>query len=208
MNIRRVYHRFGSSLTPTIDSKDVELDWRGAATLFAPSGAGKTTFFRLMCGWYVGSDDSTCDWDHGLDPFQDIRFVGGHRALLPWKTVSKNVQFQFSALSAIAIRQALGELGLNFGIADMYPYELSLGMYKRVELLLAVLAKPKILLLDEFYSSIGDDQKNKVRSFLDEHRKEQVTWIIAHEEKLRDWIAGPQFEFVLAGPTVTGIKRI
>ena len=208
MILRRAYHRFASSLPPTIDSKDVKLDWRGAATLFAPSGAGKTTFFRLMCGWYAANENSTCDWDQGVDPFQDVRIVGGHRALLPWKTVGKNLHFQFPELSANAMRQTLGELGLTYDIADMYPYELSLGMYKRVELLLAVLAKPKILLLDEFYSSIGDEQKSDVRSFVDEHRKEQVTWIIAHEEKLRDWIAGPQFAFVMSGPTVTGIKQI
>jgi ABC-type nitrate/sulfonate/bicarbonate transport system ATPase subunit len=208
MKIQRAYHRFGASRPPTIDITNVELDWKGEATLFAPSGAGKTTLFRLLAGWYEANDNSCCNWDLSLNPYRDVRFVGGHRALLPWKTVGKNIVFQFPGFSTRSMLRSLGELGLNSCISSMYPYELSLGMYKRVELFLAVLAKPKILLLDEFYSSIGDDQKNDVRRFMAEHRKEQVTWIVAHEEKLRDWIAGPQFAFVMSGQTVTGIRRI
>ena len=208
MKIQRAYHRFGPSLPPIIDITNVDLDWKGEATLFAPSGAGKTTLFRLLAGWYEASANSGCDWEQSLNPYRDVRFVGGHRALLPWRTVGKNIKFQIPDLSVIAILKTLEELGLHSSIANRFPYELSLGMYKRVELVLAVLAAPKILLLDEFYSSIGDEQKNDVRNFIRKHRKDLVTWIIAHEEKLRDWVAGPQFAFLMSGQTVTGIRRI
>ena len=208
MKIQRAYHRFGPSLPLIIDITNVDLDWKGEATLFAPSGAGKTTLFRLLAGWYEANGNSGCDWDQSLNSYREVRFVGGHRALLPWKTVGKNIQFQIPNLSASTMLETLEELGLHSGIANMYPYELSLGMYKRVELVLAVLAAPKILLLDEFYSSIGDVQKNDVKNFVSKHRRDLVTWIIAHEEKLRDWVAGPQFAFVMSGPTVTGIRRI
>jgi NitT/TauT family transport system ATP-binding protein len=206
MRITRAFHRFGPS--QIIDIENVDLDWTGEATLFAPSGAGKTTLFRLLSGWYDSTPASHCVWDPQLNPYKEVRFVGGHRSLLPWKTVERNISLQFAGISEAAISDALEDLGLADGVSSRYPYELSLGMYKRVELLLAILAKPKILLLDEFYSSIGDEQKKQIRNFLAKHRSGLMTWITAHEEDLRDWIAGPQFTFTMNADVVTGIKRI
>jgi len=208
MRVTKALHSFGPSLPHVIDIENMELDWIGGATLFAPSGTGKTTLFRLLAGWYESGQTMPCIWEPPLNPFKAVRFVGGHRSLLPWKTVKQHIRFQCPRLSGSDIPDLLDELGLSSGVSGLYPYELSLGMYKRIELMLAVLCEPPILLLDEFYSSIGDEQKGRIRSFLSKHRRESITWIVAHEEELRQWIGGPQFTFAMNGNTVAGIRRI
>jgi ABC-type dipeptide/oligopeptide/nickel transport system ATPase subunit len=100
-------------------------------------------------------------------------------------------------LEHACLKELLQQVGLDPNVARLYPYQLSQGMYKRVELIVAVASNPKILLLDEFYSSIDDNQKDLVRKFLAEKRSSDMTWIIAHEDGLRGWIGGPEFEFIL-----------
>lgn len=191
----------------TLNCQQIILDWTGCATLNAPSGSGKTTLFRLLSGWYANDKNAVCSIDPAINSFTAIKFVGSHRSLMPWRTIDENVHMLCPKLEHTRLEELLTQVGLSAHVAEMYPYQLSRGMYKRVELIVAVASNPKILLLDEFYSSIDDSQKDLVRKFLIERRSADMTWIIAHEDDLRTWIGGPQYEFILDNKCVTGIKR-
>src|SRR5207253_1208650 len=120
----------------------------GIATLSGPSGSGKTTLFRVLSGWF--DDDRTlCEFDPPLDRFRDIRFIGVHGSLLPWRSVESNLRFR--GFSVERIDSVLKAVDLPTNIGSRLVHELSYGMYKRIELLIAIAEKPTLLLLDEFF---------------------------------------------------------
>lgn len=205
MRVQGVFHRFGES-SPLLRIDSFDFAWVGEASLFAASGTGKTSLFRLLAGWFELGVDSKCTWEPELDPYCELRFVGGHKSLMPWKSVYQNIRFHHPTVSAKEAAELLADVGLSSDALSLFPYELSFGMYKRVETVIAVLAEPQILLLDEFYSSFGDEQKEQIRDFVVQRRQGLLTWTIAHESSLRQWIGGPQYEFEMDGRTVVGIR--
>ncbi|MEK6411048.1 MAG: ATP-binding cassette domain-containing protein [Acidobacteriota bacterium] len=207
MRILRAWHGFTSSGSPIIDVKDVPLDWSGLATLSGPSGSGKTTLFRLLSGWY-DDDRTVCEFDPPLDRFRQIRFIGAQDSLLPWRSVEGNLRFH--GFPPAVIDSVLTGVGLNPEIRSRPVYEMSYGMYKRIELLIAIAEKPELLLLDEFFSSIDDIAKTVIRDYVLSARPQYPTWIIAHEENLRRWLSPVSYSLVVNQERrcVVGIKRL
>lgn len=80
----------------------------------------------------------------------------------------------------------LNEMELPPDILGFRTYELSYGMYKRVELALAVHDQPELLLLDEFFTSIDDPTKRVVRDYICHRRSAAQTLVTVHEAKLRE----------------------
>jgi ABC-type nitrate/sulfonate/bicarbonate transport system ATPase subunit len=194
MKIRHAFHRFEPTGAAIINISDVDLCWSGLATLAGPSGSGKTTLFRLLSAWYDGPD-SACVFEPDVDRYRRVRFVGAHESLLPWKSVGGN--FEYRGVSREEATRMLGEMELSSEVLDLPPYELSYGMYKRVELAIAVRDDPELLLLDEFFTSIDDAAKRSIRDYLWRERAEAKTWATAHEEELRNWLSCSHFSLSL-----------
>jgi ABC-type nitrate/sulfonate/bicarbonate transport system ATPase subunit len=205
MIIERAFFRFPNANHPIIDLDETALDWSGLATLSGPSGSGKTTLFRLMSSWYEEAD-AICSFAPALDRYRQVRFVGAHESLLPWRSAVSNLHYRgFSDELAV---EELRQLGLSVGV-DAPVTDLSYGMYKRVELAIAVNDNPDLLLLDEFFSSIDDETKVIIRQYLLQKRPNLRTWIIAHEESLRRWLTGINYALTVekTSRTVVGIAR-
>jgi NitT/TauT family transport system ATP-binding protein len=194
MNIRHAFHRFDRTRAAIINLSDVDLRWSGLATLAGPSGSGKTTLFRLLSAWYDGPE-STCVFEPDIDRYRRVRFVGAHESLLPWRSVGGN--FEYRGVSRDKATGMLKEMELSREVLDLPPYELSYGMYKRVELAIAVNDDPELLLLDEFFTSIDEAAKRSIRDYLLQKRGTAKTWATAHEEGLRHWLTGTHFSLAL-----------
>jgi ABC-type nitrate/sulfonate/bicarbonate transport system ATPase subunit len=204
--IKRARYVFPDSASPIVDIEDVALDWHGIATLCGPSGSGKTTLFRVLSGW-LDDCQTVCEFEPQLDRFRQVRFIGVHGSLLPWRSVESNLRFR--GFSAEKIDSLLTTVDLPTDIRSRYVYELSYGMYKRVELLIAIAEKPKLLLLDEFFSSIDDHAKTAIRDYIMAERPQRRTWVIAHEEDLRRWLSPTSYSLVVdSHRCVAGIKRL
>jgi ABC-type nitrate/sulfonate/bicarbonate transport system ATPase subunit len=207
LTITHARHIFAGSASPIIDVENVSLDWNGIAALSGPSGSGKTTLFRVLSGWF-DDERTTCEFDPPLDCFRQVRFIGVHGSLLPWRSVEGNLEFR--GLTSSRIDSVLAAVGLPSEVRLRPVHELSYGMYKRVELLIAIAEKPNLLLLDEFFSSIDDYAKMAIRDYILSERPQHRTWVIAHEENLRRWLSPTSYSLVIDSSRrcVTGIERL
>lgn len=137
--------------------------------ILGKSGAGKSTFLRIMAGLLpVCSGEVSCEGKMIDGPSHDMSMVFQTFALMPWLTVYQNVSFGLEAkgLSRHKIQKITDRMieliGLD-GYEDAYPKQLSGGMRQRVGFARALAVEPKILLLDEPFSSLDIFTGQKLR---------------------------------------------
>ena len=131
--------------------------------IVGPSGCGKSTLLQVIAGLMMpsggtvrlGEQDVTGEPAHMVYLFQQYS-----KSLLPWMTVASNVMFAFShrlKLSHAAAQSRCRDYLAMVGLADFanhYPWQLSGGMQQRVAIARALAAEPRVLLMDEPFSSV------------------------------------------------------
>jgi len=141
--------------------------------LLGPSGCGKSTLLNVIAGLHapahgtvrVGGNVVT-----SIDP--RVGYMFQKDALLPWATTQANVLLPMEAAGASApdeARRLIELVGLQ-GFERHYPWQLSGGMRKRVQLARLLAQKPDILLMDEPFGAL-----------------DAQTRLAMHEEFLRLW---------------------
>jgi NitT/TauT family transport system ATP-binding protein len=135
-----------------------------------PSGCGKSTLLRIIGGLIRSTSGSVRVLDSEVKgPRDDISMVFQSFVLLPWRTSLENVTFGLSSRRDLAATQrkekaekALEIAGLT-GFENVYPGELSGGMKQRVGVARALATDPKVLLMDEPFSSLDDLTAERLR---------------------------------------------
>jgi NitT/TauT family transport system ATP-binding protein len=135
-----------------------------------PSGCGKSTLLRIIGGLIRPSSGSVRVLDSEVEgPRDDITMVFQNFVLLPWRTSLDNVVFGLSSRRDMSTEEkrkraesALEIAGLT-GFENVYPGELSGGMKQRVGVARALATEPKVLLMDEPFSSLDDLTAERLR---------------------------------------------
>lgn len=132
-------------------------------TLVGPSGCGKSTLLQIIAGLIPASSGSV-HFDGGAysDPPREIIYLFQQytRSLMPWLTVRDNVMFGLKMRGDVSKKEA-GERADEFirivglqGFENYFPRQISGGMQQRVAIARALVCQPRIILMDEPFSSV------------------------------------------------------
>ncbi len=153
----------GAGRTEALGEIDLEVREGEFLAIVGPSGCGKSTLLQIAAGLAPPSRGSVVF--HGIPVTQPppgivYLFQQYGRSLLPWRTVLDNIAFAVEhrpgmtkADARAGSRRYLEMVGLG-EFADHYPAQLSGGMQQRVTIARALAAEPRVLLLDEPFSSV------------------------------------------------------
>ncbi len=175
-------------MTPRLDIEDLHVGYgehpvvRGLSLrvedgdlvcLLGPSGCGKTTVLRAIAGFEpvahgeIRLAGAVVSKPGFLLPPERRRvgMVFQDYALFPHMPVAGNVQFGMGRRSPAArarlTEDLLALVGLQ-GLGGRYPHELSGGQQQRVALARALASEPSLVLLDEPFSSLDVDLRERV----------------------------------------------
>ena len=148
--------------------------------LKGPSGSGKSSLLNLMCGLeapQVLEVEGTAVLDnqeilYPTKPKPNIALVLQDHMLFPHWSIFENLRFALdSGVSKQQAREVISPFLQRLGILqliDRSSQEISGGQKARICLIRAILAKPKLLLLDEVFSALDDESHSSSLSFVQE----------------------------------------
>jgi NitT/TauT family transport system ATP-binding protein len=178
IEIRSLSKQFGSGEKSVSALTNINLDIKDGefVCLVGPSGCGKTTLLRILAGLETPTAGRVRI--ARKDPSRPLNsMIFQETSIFPWMTVRNNVAYGLTLrrLPPREIRERVDHFLSLTGLdrfADAYPHQLSGGMKQRASVARAFVNDPEILLMDEPFASL--DEQNK---------------ILLQEELLRLWSA-------------------
>jgi len=173
--------------------------------LLGPSGCGKTTALRCISGFEAIQSGEIRIGDElvsrpGVMQAAEQRRIGvvfQDYALFPHLTVSKNVAFGLRNLSSEAKQARVTELLALVGLAshaDQFPHQLSGGQQQRVALARALAPRPRLILMDEPFSNLDVELRERLSMEVRDILKREATTalLVTHDQNeafsMADWV--------------------
>ena len=198
-----VTKRFGE-LT-AVDRVSYRLRENEVAGIIGSNGAGKTTFFNLLTGYYPPDEGTVLyqgeDVTHvsperrvalGMmrtfqltSTFDNLRLID-NLVLSYYRAYKKPslLSLLLTTCKRYRTEQKIAESLETFelqGVAHRQVKHLSLGEKRRLEIAMAVLADPRVLLLDEPLAGLGESEIKGVLGVLGKHVGKQTILIVEHK---------------------------
>ena len=209
---RGVTKKFGDFTA--VHQVDLELARNEALAVIGPNGAGKTTLLNLITGFYLPNQGSVLcegvDITH-LSPAKRVA-LGIARTFQLVHVFDNLTVFDNVALSYFR-RQAGSALPLSLLVDDLQQPaivrkvkdvltmmelenlcdegvgNLPLGSKKRLELAMAFASEPKILVLDEPFAGLGDQEIDEIVTVLKRFRHNKTILVVEHKiSKLTEFV--------------------
>ncbi len=193
LELTGLVQRYGSHTV--VDGVSLRVETGTIACLLGPSGCGKTTLLRCIAGFeglaageirLRGQSVSSADYRLAPEKRQ-MGMVFQDYTLFPHLTVAANVAFGLSAWNRQERQSRVGDLLARVGLAtegNRYPHELSGGQQQRVALARALAPNPQLLLLDEPFSNLDVDLRERLSSEVRDLLKSQNTTavLVTHDQ--------------------------
>ncbi|QVK21812.1 amino acid ABC transporter ATP-binding protein [Mycoplasmatota bacterium] len=204
VEINNLTKKFGEKIIfkeLSINFKEKEI-----TVILGPSGIGKTTLLRCICGLETVSDGEitinnqpyikfgeVVDKKNTQKVLNDVGLVFQDFNLFPHLTVYENIRIIVK--DDKLVKYWLTELGM-FEKKDLYPFELSGGQKQRVAIARALILKPKLLCFDEPTSNLDSSLKMNIASIIKKISKTGTSVIIiTHDELFADAVADNIIKF-------------
>ena len=179
---------------PVLRGVDLTIEPGESVALVGPTGSGKTTVANLVPRFY-DVDDGAVLLDgvdvRSLRPQELRRQVGlvFEETFLFSATVAENIAFADPDAPMADIRRAAAAAGADFidGLPDGYDtevgqrgYGLSGGQRQRLAIARAILADPRVLILDDATSAVDPAKEHEIADALAGVMDRRTTIVIAH----------------------------
>ena len=180
--------------------------------LLGPSGCGKTTLLRLVAGLLEPDAGEICLSGQNVSRLppegRDLGMVFQRPTLFPHLNVAANVGFGLKMRGVprrereARVKEALESVHLT-GFENRSPRQLSGGQQQRVAIARAVVTEPKLLLMDEPFSSLDATLREEMRELVRELQGNLgiTTLFVTHDQmealELAD-VLGVMFEGAIA----------
>lgn len=173
LTVSQLSVRYPGQAQAAVDEVTLGLPAGDIGVLIGPSGCGKTTLLRAVAGLepvsggrIILGDEVVSESGRHVPPEQRrIGMVFQDYALFPHLNVERNVAFGIARLPRDQQRQRVAEVlslvGLD-GLQERHPHELSGGQQQRVALARALAPQPRLLLLDEPFSNLDVDLRERL----------------------------------------------
>ncbi len=164
---------YPKALRPALRDVSLQLRAGDIGVLIGPSGCGKTTLLRSIAGLERPSRGRICidgqivadDSKHVPAEQRRVGMVFQDFALFPHLNVQRNIAFGLAQLGAVEckarVQAMLSLVGLE-GYGERQVHQLSGGQQQRVALARALAPMPKVLLMDEPFSSLDADLREQL----------------------------------------------
>ncbi len=212
LTTKGVTKKFGDFVA--VNNVDFELENKETLGIIGPNGAGKTTFINLISGFYPPEEGQVFYNGQDITHFSPARRVklGIIRTFqlvhvfdnlsvfenlgLSYYRKKENKPFTFrmfaSSLRQDAIKPKVDEslemLELDH-LRDETVASLPLGSKKRLEIAMAFVSDPEIVIFDEPFSGLGDQEIDEVITVLKKYTHNKTILVIEHKvSKLEDFV--------------------
>ena len=164
LTVEGLTHRYPDEYTGesvhALDDINLEIQDGEFIAVVGPSGCGKSTLLNILAGllpYREGAVKVDGQPVHGPGPDRGVVFQ--EHAILPWRTVAKNIghgleiQGVPKADRQRRVTEFIDMVGLS-GFEDRYPHELSGGMKQRCAVARTLCADPVVMLMDEPFAAV------------------------------------------------------
>ncbi|WP_105618841.1 ABC transporter ATP-binding protein [Vallitalea okinawensis] len=174
VQVNNLTFKYANADEDTVKGVSFDLEKGKIASLLGPSGCGKSTLLRLISGLeepkrgsIVINNETVVDERTYIPPEKrNVGMVFQDYALFPHMTVGQNIVFGLDGGGRKdrqrRLKEVLSLVHLE-GYERRYPYELSGGQQQRVAIARALAPEPNLLLLDEPFSNLDTELKEKIR---------------------------------------------
>ena len=176
LSVSNLARRFGTQTV--IENLSFSVPKGSRMTIFAPSGAGKTTLINILTGLDPGYEGAfSLAAENPATIFQEPR-------LFPYMTVQENIFLPARIRGTPITQDLLDKCGRWLEVCDLspythhYPYQLSGGMKQKVALIRGFLMDPDFVMMDEPFKSIDARSKQAIiRHILDTYPEITVLFV-------------------------------
>jgi iron(III) transport system ATP-binding protein len=202
-----VHYPGSTAARAAVNAVSLELATGQIGVLIGPSGCGKTSLLRAVAGLERPSSGRIAiegtplsDAEAGLHLAPETRRIGmvfQDYALFPHLDVAQNVGFGIRHLPAgqrrARVQEVLDLVGLSQA-ARSAPHQLSGGQQQRIALARALAPQPRLLLLDEPFSNLDVDLRERLA--------QEVRAILKQTGTTALFVTHDQFEAFAIGDTI------
>lgn len=193
INIGKTYHSKYEEKEFSLKNINIEVHSGELLSILGPSGCGKTTILKII-GAIIEPDIGKLVFD-GEDitkvPSEKRKFamVSQSPLLFPNMNVLENVEFGLKMQGikknerVIEAMNILSKMGLE-GFDKRSSSQLSGGQSQRVSIARALVTKPRVLLMDEPFSSLNEELRDEMRKLIyDIHREKDIIVIFVTHDR-------------------------
>lgn len=198
VEFHRVTFRYGETTRPALDGVSFRLERNRTVALVGPSGSGKSSILKLLCGFYEPDAEEAgsirlygkplSDWP--LEAWRSkLALVSQDSYLFP-VSIRENIGYgnpRATEQDIIAAAQAAQAHDFILSLPDGYETvagergaRLSGGQRQRIAIARALLKDAPIILLDEATSALDPDTEAAVQQAMEEWSRSRTVLVVAH----------------------------